>query len=136
MAAFALVVLADQAVKLVLVSVLPGGRAVNLGALVRIRPVRGNSTIANALGMPRWVLPILWAGSLAALVVLAPATGLFGGSVARAGLGTALGGAASNLLDQSLRGGVVDYLGVGFWPSFNLADGAIVVGVIVALAAA
>ena len=132
----ALILLADQAVKFVLLSALPAGRAVKVGALVRICPVRGNPTIVSALGLSSWVLPILWAGVLAALAVLAPAIGLFDRGVAHAGLGAAFGGAASNLLDHPLRGGVVDYLDVRFWPSFNLADGGIVVGVIVALAAA
>ena len=127
----ALILLADQAVKFVLLSALPAGRAVKVGALVRSNP-----TIVSALGLSSWVLPILWAGVLAALAVLAPAIGLFDRGVAHAGLGAAFGGAASNLLDHPLRGGVVDYLDVRFWPSFNLADGGIVVGVIVALAAA
>jgi signal peptidase II len=48
------------------------------------------------------------------------------------GLALILGGALSNLLDRIRLGRVVDFLDVYFrgyhWPSFNLADSAIVVG--------
>lgn len=37
------------------------------------------------------------------------------------------GGAAGNLLDRLRQGYVVDYIDIGFWPVFNLADIAIVV---------
>lgn len=38
------------------------------------------------------------------------------------------GGACGNLLDRARLGHVVDYLDLHFWPVFNLADVAIVVG--------
>lgn len=38
-------------------------------------------------------------------------------------------GAASNLLDRFKYGGVIDFISVGFWPTFNLADCYIVIGV-------
>lgn len=48
------------------------------------------------------------------------------------GLALILGGALSNLLDRIRAGRVVDFLDVYFrnyhWPTFNLADSAIVVG--------
>ena len=44
-------------------------------------------------------------------------------------LGLLLIGAFSNLLDRILFGGVVDFIALGFWPSFNLADAYLVVGV-------
>jgi signal peptidase II len=53
---------------------------------------------------------------------------------ARLGLGLALGGAVGNLIDRLRFGGVVDFLEVGPWPVFNLADTAIVVGVALILA--
>jgi signal peptidase II len=45
------------------------------------------------------------------------------------GLGLALGGAAGNVLDWIRRGAVVDFVDLGWWPVFNLADGGIVVGI-------
>jgi signal peptidase II len=49
-------------------------------------------------------------------------------------LGLVLGGAVGNLADRLLRGGaplqgeVVDFVKVGIWPVFNVADSCIVVG--------
>ncbi|MBU1167242.1 signal peptidase II [Patescibacteria group bacterium] len=40
------------------------------------------------------------------------------------------GGALSNLSDRIFRGAVVDYIGVFYWPFFNLADVAITAGVL------
>ena len=48
-------------------------------------------------------------------------TGLFA-------LGLLLGGAVANLVDRTGDGVVTDYLHTGWWPTFNLADTAIVAG--------
>jgi signal peptidase II len=40
-----------------------------------------------------------------------------------------LGGSVSNLLDRVRLGYVTDFLDLAYWPSFNLADTFIVVGV-------
>lgn len=50
------------------------------------------------------------------------------------GLGLVLGGALGNLMDRlfrapgPLRGHVVDFLSIGWWPVFNVADSAVVCG--------
>ncbi len=44
-------------------------------------------------------------------------------------LGLQLGGAVGNLIDRVRFGYVVDFIDLGVWPVFNLADSAIVVGV-------
>ena len=46
----------------------------------------------------------------------------------RVGLALVLGGAAANLIDRMVDGVVTDYLHTGWWPTFNLADIAIVTG--------
>ena len=43
-------------------------------------------------------------------------------------IGLQLGGAIGNLIDRLRVGAVVDFLDVGWWPIFNLADSSIVVG--------
>lgn len=45
------------------------------------------------------------------------------------GIGMILGGALSNLLDRIRMGGVTDMLDVYRWPTFNVADSGITVGV-------
>jgi signal peptidase II len=45
-------------------------------------------------------------------------------------VGMVLGGAAGNLIDRARVGAVLDFIDPTFWPAFNLADAAIVVGVL------
>lgn len=49
---------------------------------------------------------------------------------AQALLGLFLGGVAGNLLDRIFRRYVIDFIDVGFWPVFNIADAAISISVI------
>ncbi len=46
-------------------------------------------------------------------------------------LGLVLGGTAGNLIDRLRLGYVTDFIDIGIWPAFNIADSAIVIGVIV-----
>lgn len=48
----------------------------------------------------------------------------------RVALGVQLGGALGNLLDRLRLGYVVDFIDFKFWPVFNVADAAIVIGVL------
>jgi len=48
----------------------------------------------------------------------------------RLSLGLQMGGAAGNLLDRVLLGHVIDFIDVGTWPIFNLADASIVTGLV------
>ena len=51
------------------------------------------------------------------------------GRLLRLSLGLQLGGAIGNLVDRLRSGTVVDFIDIGPWPVFNLADSAIVVGI-------
>jgi signal peptidase II len=46
------------------------------------------------------------------------------------GLGLLLGGAVGNLIDRFRLGYVVDFVAVGIWPKFNIADSALTNGVL------
>jgi signal peptidase II len=46
-------------------------------------------------------------------------------------LGLILGGTVGNLIDRLLFGFVTDFVDVGPWPVFNVADSSVVVGVII-----
>ena len=54
----------------------------------------------------------------------------FPGLILRISLGLQLGGAIGNLTDRLRFGQVTDFVQLGFWPVFNLADASIVIGVI------
>ena len=74
------------------------------------------------------------AGTIIVVVVALVAVGVsvalyFAAPRYRPALGVILGGAVGNLLDRlRLGGAVVDFIGVYVWPSFNVADVAIVAG--------
>src|SRR5207253_1502073 len=52
-----------------------------------------------------------------------------------AALGLLIGGSLSNLIDRVRLGHVTDFLDLGWWPAFNLADSFIVIGVAILLVA-
>ena len=57
-------------------------------------------------------------------------------NLSRVALGLILGGTIGNLIERVryLLGqldGVTDFINIGWWPTFNLADSAVVVGVII-----
>ena len=91
--------------------------------------VTENPRMLGGMLRDRRVFLVLWtvaiAGTTAALWTLPQ---LDAPSV-RAAIGAAVGGATSNVADQMLRGHVTDFIDLRVWPVFNLADVAIVAGV-------
>ena len=80
-------------------------------------------------------------GIAAAVVILLVwwlLTGRAGGALTQAGLALIAGGAAGNLLDRVIHGGVTDFVelhaGSFVWPAFNVADSAITVGAFLIIA--
>jgi lipoprotein signal peptidase len=125
-----------------MVPVLAGGFAFALDQLAKEVAVRrgaqalvlnAGSRISTRHGVGS--LLALWSLLVLAFALLVGRPPLAGELLALAGLGAALGGAAGNLVDRFRRGGVVDFISVGRWPAFNLADAAIVTGVVIALGA-
>ncbi len=51
----------------------------------------------------------------------------------RLAMGLQLGGAAGNLVDRLMKGKVTDFISIGSFPVFNVADSAISIGVVVLL---
>ena len=47
------------------------------------------------------------------------------------GLGLILGGAVGNLVDRIAFGSVIDFIDLGIWPVFNIADSCITIGAVV-----
>lgn len=90
----------------------------------------------NAHGCGRsfgWrTLLALWVAEAVAIATIVHGGALFGNVVAQIGLGVALGGALGNVVDRAWHGAVVDFIDLGFWPSFNLGDAAIVAGTLLA----
>jgi signal peptidase II len=74
------------------------------------------------------VMLIIWPMAAASILVLMITGPYFDSTIAGVGLGLALGGAAGNLLDRVRSGRITDFIAVGWWPVFNVADIAIVLG--------
>jgi signal peptidase II len=86
-----------------------------------------------------WTSVVLIASAIAVVAALgwALATGRAGATAEQAGLALIGGGAAGNVLDRLIHGGVTDFLelhaGRFEWPAFNLADSAITIGAVLVL---
>jgi signal peptidase II len=128
----AVVVAADQLIKYLVVRNLAGRPPVRLiGDFLQFRYATNSGGAFSLLTGA----PVFFA--LMAIVVIGGilyASGRARGLPIAVALGLLLGGAVGNVLDrlfrgdQPLRGEVVDFIKVGPWPVFNLADSCIVVG--------
>jgi len=98
---------------------------VEVGSLFTLR-LSHNPGVAFGVGdrLPGPVLIALTA-TVTAVLAVAALRGLFPSRVAA---GLVLGGAVANLVDRIIGGTVVDFLDLGWWPSFNAADVALSVG--------
>lgn len=123
----------DQAAKWAVARWLSPGDSVKLlGEMVRLTHVT-NPGAAFGLFEGHQALFVTATG---VVVALAAALAVRFGSGRRwvlAGLGLAAGGAAGNLVDRLRHGAVLDFIDVAVWPVFNLADTAIVAGVVLLL---
>ncbi len=107
----------------------------DVGLKPRLRPLLNGSIALGLIGNRR-TLVLLWGFAALGTIVLTFHAPAFQTSAARAGFGAALGGATSNLIDWLRRGAVMDFIDLRIWPVFNIADAAIVLGVVVALCSA
>lgn len=127
----AAVVVADWMTKTVAAVVLDD-RAIHLGSVVTLR-LGHNPGVAFGLGNRLPAVVVL--GVTAIVTVVAAVAAARGALEPPAAAGLVLGGAFANLGDRLIGGTVVDFFDLGWWPSFNLADVAITVGVVVMLLA-
>ena len=125
----ALVAAADQISKAVVLARWPLAplTAAAPRAFVSIRCILNrHGALAAFAGAP--ALAALWA----AMILLAVLTLYYGplghDAFVPIGIGAMVGGATGNVLDRLRRGAVVDFVAIGPWPVFNLADAALVAG--------
>jgi len=90
----------------------------------------------TAFGLLQGQTILLIIASLIALVFLIYIYNEYtlGNIILRMALGLQLGGAISNLSDRLAFGSVTDFISVGWWPVFNIADSSIVVGITILIA--
>ena len=91
----------------------------------------------SAFGLAQGWAPVVGGLALTVVVGLLAVLRKVRTTVLAVALGLVVGGAVGNLSDRVFRGhhgAVVDVVALHFWPTFNVADSCIVVGVIVAVA--
>ena len=75
-----------------------------------------------------WLLVSLWISCVVLALLSLTQRPLAESSAAAIGIGMAVGGITGNLADRLQHGAIVDFIAIGPWPIFNLADAAIVCG--------
>ncbi len=128
----ALVLAADRYSKAAVSQRLRSGRVLRAGPCLRIHYVLTRFK-TRGLGQSPTSLAVIWTATATLLAVTAHLGMFFQSPAAQMGLAAALAGSGSNLYDRLRRGAVIDFLDVGWWPASNVADIALVAGVIVAL---
>ena len=126
-----LALLCDQFTKRAVQACLTG--PLPCGRFLRLREVHHHEPAYHGK-FSRAVLVLVWLAAFGSIAWLHSSGVLFQTGIARLGAGCLLGGAAGNLADILCRRHVVDFIDLGWWPVFNLADVAIVGGLLLAAA--
>jgi signal peptidase II len=125
-------VIADQLTKQLVTAQIAYGESVHVAGPLDLHHVRNPgiafglfSTLASAVTL-LGVLAVVW------MLAYFARTGARH-PILPVALGLLVGGSAGNLVDRVRLGHVTDFLDLGFWPAFNLADTFIVTGVAILL---
>lgn len=124
----ALVVLVDQVSKAIVASALGPGERIDIGLGFELADVRNRGIAFGLLSDGQTLVIVVTALSMALIL------GYFALNPARPGLwigvGLLLGGAVGNLADRVRADEVTDFIDPPMWPAFNVADIAIVIGIL------
>jgi signal peptidase II len=135
----AFIVAADQATKSIAVAHWSTEPREIVGSHVQLLVTRNSG---SAFSRFQNLTPVLALGAIVIAVVLARAARRESDRVTLCALVLLLGGALGNLADRFarapgfLRGHVVDFVQVGWWPVFNLADSCVTIGAVLLVARA
>lgn len=122
------VVALDQVTKAIAIAWLARGETVNVFYGLDVTHVRNTGVAFGALSGGGVLVLVL----VAVAIVLLTAYFARNSRVPRMWLpaGAVLGGALGNLVDRAREGTVIDFIDPIAWPAFNLADVAVVLGVL------
>ncbi len=121
----------DQVSKALVVARMRVGEEIEVFPLLALERT-SNTGVAFGLAsdVPPLTLALVAAVIVLLLLILGSRLKWRGSSLA---IGLVLGGALGNLADRIFRGSVVDFIAVPYWPTFNLADVGITIGVVLLL---
>jgi signal peptidase II len=123
------IVLLDQVAKAIVESELVPGEQIEVLGPIGLTLAHNEGVafgLASGSAAPLIAFAVLALGFVGFLLARNPSTpGMW------VAVGLVAGGALGNLLDRLRAGEVTDYVEIGSWPPFNLADVAITVGVLV-----
>lgn len=122
----------DRLTKAAVASLLPAGGEWRIVAGARVRYVH-HRLRRRVVDRQRWSLPLLLAAAGVTLGLLLGFSPLFQAPLAAGGIGLSLAGAMSNLWDRLRHHAFVDFLCIGRWPPFNVADVGVCLGAALAL---
>jgi len=122
------VLILDQLTKRLAVQAIDRGERIEVLPVLDLTYVRNEGVAFSSFSGQPWIVGLLVVGALAALTFwfLRNRTVKFAWLAA----GMLAGGAIGNVLDRIIEGAVIDFLKPPHWPAFNLADMAIVGGMI------
>ncbi len=128
-------VAADQLSKLWIRSNLAIGESLFEVGFFRLTRVHNSGAAFGLFQGQSFLLTIIALVGVAALLLYAfffhHKFPFLGNRLGKLALGLVLGGTVGNLIDRIYLGYVTDFIAVGIWPTFNIADSAIVVGIII-----
>ncbi|NND02328.1 MAG: signal peptidase II [Acidimicrobiia bacterium] len=129
-------VVADQLTKVWAVAALADGPINLIGETLRFRLTRNPGAAFSSFAGGGPVLAVIAVIAAIAIALYLPKVDE---GVDRLALSLIMGGALGNVADRFIRGdglldgAVIDFIDLSFWPTFNVADSAISVGVVLML---
>jgi signal peptidase II len=127
-------VIADQVTKHVVTSTLALDESVDVVGPLSIHHVQNSGIAFGLFSSATAVVTVLTGVAVVWMIVFFARSGARH-PVLPAALGLLIGGSLSNLVDRIRLHHVTDFIDLGWWPAFNLADSFIVIGVAILLGA-
>lgn len=127
----AIVIGVDHLTKWIVVQHLPLHGVIGEGAVISIDHVENSGAAFGLFPQFQWLYLIVAAVVVAYILLVGQRYGTT--ALRQVLLGMILGGAISNGIDRLAAGRVVDFIDLHWWPVFNVADMAIVIGIALAV---
>ena len=124
-----LIIALDQVSKIFIKANMTPGQSIPGEGFFRITYSTNEGMVFGLFANQTFLITLTAIVGIAAIIIYSRYP-IFNQVLVRVALGLMLGGAVGNLIDRIRLGEVIDFIDVGAWPVFNLADSAVVVGVV------